>query len=585
MTMKQLSGMDAMYLLTETTNAPMHIGSISIFDQSTIPDGNVVRFKDIIRHTSDCAHLVPYLRQKVKDVPSNLDFPYWVDDQDFDPEYHIRHVALPEPGDWRQLCILVSRIYSIPLDRSRPLWEAWFIEGLNNVEGVPKGSFAMLQKIHHSCVDGRAATDLGSALMDLTPETRKRETPPPWTPKPPPSDLELLARAHINSLIKPHQLINLVNQNSQRLPEAVNKLINKDIKLPPPAPKSRFNGSITKNRVIDSKTWDFKRIRAIKSKAKVTVNDTVMSIVAGALRKYLLHKNDLPEEPLITMCPISIRDTSAGADDGNQATSMMVSLNTHLSDPKKRLLAIAEAAASSKEMTKAIGARLMLDSADLMNARLTALASRITTEMNIADYGQPTFNVITSNVPGAQQPLYFLGAKQVHRYVGLGVIADNSCGLFHSIGSYDGTLTISFVSCRSMLPDPAYYAECLDESLLELENAFETIDTDNQESLNDISNTDLKALNNVAKKPAAKKPAAKKPAAKKPAAKKPAAKKPAAKKPEVKKPAAKKPEVKKPEVKKPEVKKPEVKKPEVKKPEVKKPEVKKPEVKKPEVKK
>ena len=154
--MQQLNGLDSAFLFMETPNAPMHLGSVAIFDPSTAP-GGVVRFKRIIQTLEERAHLAPYLRQRLYEVPFNLDFPYWVRDESFDPEFHIRHIALPKPGDWRQLCIQVARLQSRALDRSRPLWELYVIEGLDNVEGIPKGCFALVSKTHHAAIDGKSS--------------------------------------------------------------------------------------------------------------------------------------------------------------------------------------------------------------------------------------------------------------------------------------------------------------------------------------------------------------------------------------------------------------------------------------------
>jgi WS/DGAT/MGAT family acyltransferase len=174
--MQQVSGLDATFLFLETQNAPMHIGSVGIFDPSTAPDG-IVRFKRIIQTVEERAHLAPYLRQRLVEVPFNADFPYWVRDESFDPEFHIRHIALPKPGDWRQLCIQVARLQARALDRSRPLWELYIIEGLDNVEGIPPGCFAMVTKLHHAAIDGVSSQAIAAALCDATPEIRSGHPP------------------------------------------------------------------------------------------------------------------------------------------------------------------------------------------------------------------------------------------------------------------------------------------------------------------------------------------------------------------------------------------------------------------------
>lgn len=192
--MQQLSGLDAALLFTETPNAPMHIGSVGIFDPSTAPDG-IVRFKRIIQTAMERAHLAPYLRQRLVEVPFNADFPYWVRDESFDPEFHIRHIALPKPGDWRQLCIQVARLHARALDRARPLWELYVIEGLDNVKGIPPGCFALVTKLHHAAIDGVTSQAIATAMCDATPEIRKVEGAEDWRADKPPTPHELTAMA------------------------------------------------------------------------------------------------------------------------------------------------------------------------------------------------------------------------------------------------------------------------------------------------------------------------------------------------------------------------------------------------------
>ena len=199
--MQQLSGMDSIFLATERLGVPQHIGGVSLYDQSTAPGGKV-RFKDILNIFESRAHLSPIFRRRLVEVPLGLDQPYWVEDKEFDPEFHVRHVALPKPGDWRQLCILSARIHSRPLDLARPLWEAYVIEGLDGVAGVPSGSFALLTKVHHSAMDGVTGMQFYGALHDLTPEPREIKRPPAKLLETSPSTPELLTRAYFNNLFK-----------------------------------------------------------------------------------------------------------------------------------------------------------------------------------------------------------------------------------------------------------------------------------------------------------------------------------------------------------------------------------------------
>src|SRR6476619_1963250 len=197
--MQQLSGQDASFIYSERPHAPTHITSISIYDPSTAPGGSVT-FKGILAHLEARLHLARAFRQKVVRVPADLDHPYWVEDDDFDLEYHVRHIALPKPGDWRQFCIQAARLHARPLDLSEPLWELYVIEGLDNVEGIPKGAFAFVLKVHHAAIDGKSGVEMLTAIHTQSPDLSDPPPPEtPWRPEPDPSPFDLLARASVNA--------------------------------------------------------------------------------------------------------------------------------------------------------------------------------------------------------------------------------------------------------------------------------------------------------------------------------------------------------------------------------------------------
>ena len=200
--MDQLSPMDASFLYFETANAPMHIGGLTIYDQSTV-EGGVLGFKRILENYETRLHLARSFRQRVVHVPMNLDHPYWIEDPNFDIEFHVRHIALPKPGNWRQLCIQVARLHARPLDISRPLWEFTVIEGLDQVEGLPPGSFGIMSKIHHAAIDGVSGAEIVAAIHDIAPDARPAPPEKPWVPERDPNVLELLSRTYINNLRQP----------------------------------------------------------------------------------------------------------------------------------------------------------------------------------------------------------------------------------------------------------------------------------------------------------------------------------------------------------------------------------------------
>ncbi|MFN5902465.1 MAG: wax ester/triacylglycerol synthase domain-containing protein, partial [Novosphingobium sp.] len=314
--MRQLQGMDASFVAMETRNSPMHIGSILIYNPATAP-GGFVRFKDILRFMESRMQLSRTMRQRLVRVPFDLDYPYWIEDPEFDLEYHVRHLALPKPGDWRQLCIQAARIFARPLDLNRPPWEFTVIEGLDNIPGVPPGSYAMVTKVHHAAIDGMSGIDLMEALHTLMPDAPPLDQPDDWEPEPVPSPLSLVARSWLNAVANPVRQIEVAAKAMPGLARAVKGIATKDFQLHGEmlAPRTRFNAVISSNRVVEGRSVplaDIKAIRAASPGAKV--NDVFLAIIGGAMRKYLLAKDDLPEKTLTAMAPISVRSNNEKGD-------------------------------------------------------------------------------------------------------------------------------------------------------------------------------------------------------------------------------------------------------------------------------
>ena len=359
--MKQLSGPDAMFLHTELKGFPMLIGGVSIYDQSTAP-GGVVRFKDILAMFESRLDRSPIFRRKLAEVPFNLDQPYWVDDPKFDLEFHVRHIGLPKPGDWRQLCILVARLQARPLDRGRPLWEAYVIEGLNDVEGVPPGSFALYLKVHHAAIDGASGVQFFSAFNDISPNPEPGVPPEEWQPEAVPSNAQLMRKAYVNSLRKPFQMLRMgrgMLSSRKRIKEGLEL---GDLQDLGDVPATRFNGKLSAHRVVGATKFDFEAIRTIKNTVNgATVNDVVLAIVSGAMRKYLMAKDELPESSLVTGCPVNLRDESEKDVEGNMVGMMTTRLCTDIADPQERLRRVHEEAVNAKAYLAAQGARMMLD--------------------------------------------------------------------------------------------------------------------------------------------------------------------------------------------------------------------------------
>jgi WS/DGAT/MGAT family acyltransferase len=469
--MQQLSGQDASFVYLETPHTPMHIGSVGIYDPSTAP-GGFVRFKDILEFVGSRLGGARSFRQRLVRLPLDLDHPYWIEDPDFDIEYHIRHIALPKPGDWRQLCIQVARLHSRPMDLAKPLWEFVIVEGLDNIEGLPPGCFALVAKVHHAAIDGMSGVELSAAVHDLSPDKPNRIANDDWKADDLPGVADLLIKSYFNTLRKPLQYAETAARMVPGLARLSQSVSKGDVSLQNQklAPKTRLNGKVGSHRVFDAAPFPLAEIRRIKDKVDGgTVNDAILAIVGGGLRRYLEAKGELPAETLTAMAPISVRAEGEKASLGNLVSAMVVGLGTHIADPMERLRFVHAEAVNSKALTNAVGARTLTDYSQFMPAGLSGLAARLYTRLGAANAHAPVFNTVVTNVPGSRVPLYFAGAKMVGMY-GLGPIFD-SMGLINTIYSYVDTIAISFTADRDMMPDPADYANALKHAFEELTNA------------------------------------------------------------------------------------------------------------------
>jgi WS/DGAT/MGAT family acyltransferase len=468
--MQQLTGMDASFIYFETPKSPGHIFSVYIYDQSSAPGGRVT-FKGILKYIEDRLHVSRTFRQRLVQVPMGIDHPYWIEDPAFDLEYHVRHIALPKPGDWRQLMIQVARLHSRALDLSHPLWELYVIEGLDNIEGLPPGSFAIMTKIHHAAVDGVSLLEITSAVHDTEPDAEPPQPDREWRPESEPTSAELLTRAAYNNFTRPWRFARLMS----RMAPGADRL------MPPArsvagdtpttaAPRTRFSGVLSGHKVVEARRFELATAKRIKNSVPgATINDVAISVVGGGLRAYLQEKGELPAEPLRVMAPISTRTAEQSGTAGNQVSAMVVTSGSDVADPRARLAAVQASTKASKAMNEAVGARDLSQFSEFMPGGLAALAARTATTFEMATRVQPVINTVVSNVPGPQVPLYFAGARLVTFFGGAG-LADGM-GLLHGVSSYVGQLILSVVSDRDMMPDPGHYADLLDASFVALADA------------------------------------------------------------------------------------------------------------------
>lgn len=467
--MKQLGILDAAFVNLEQQNTPQHVGGMGIYDPSTAP-GGFVRFKDVIASFERRLSSMPLFRTRLVEVPGGLDRPYWIKDANFDVEFHLRHIALPEPGDWRQLCIQVARLHSRPLDMSRPLWEAYIIEGLDNIPNLPKGCFAVYTKMHHALVDGAGGSSFMAALHDLEPNPNLDEDQDasPRLVDSAPSMGELLTKASFNSVRNSADLIAGAARSSRDLGKYAIGIVRKDIPKPDIlAPKTILNKPVGPHRVFDAAEFPLEGFKDIKNAVAVTVNDVALAVISGALRRYLEAKGEAPEEgSLAAGLPLNMRTRRGLTDDNNQVGSVFASLHTDVADALGRLQAIHESTLEAKNSGEASPMVDALKLAGVFSPAISRSVAGFWSRNHLSQHLPVNISTVISNVPGPDFSLYCAGAIMVD-YYGLGVLTPGM-GIFHLVFSYAGKVTLSVLADRDIMPDPEYYHDCLVKSYEEL---------------------------------------------------------------------------------------------------------------------
>ena len=480
---KQLSALDTQFLAIENDRNYGHTGGLAVLDPSTAPGGDLTlqELKDFI---ASRLHLIPPFTSRLAQVPFNLDWPYWVKDEHFDIGYHVREIALPAPGDMKQLTDQVGRIYSRQLDRSRPLWELYLIQGL---EG---GRAAILSKTHHAAVDGMSGSEIMSAIYDLTPEPRTVEPPPAdyddEAEAGAPRGLDLLSHG-LTAL--PRYPVNLATRmgrilphadllpsvagmpGSERISRSLSKVRNfvgrnsdgQVIERPPvKAPRGPYGAAVSPHRIFGFGSMPLADIKAVKDAFSVKVNDVVVTLVAGAVRADLAKRGELPEEPLVVFVPISVRTEEERGTFGNKVSAMMVALPTHLDDPLERLNFSHENLSIGKENHDALPVEAMRDISTLVPPALHTRAARVATRLS-GRFTRPPWNVIVSNVPGPPVDLYCCGAKLEAMYP-LSIISDGM-GLNITVMSYRDSVDIGITADREQTPEVQEIVDFMNEEL------------------------------------------------------------------------------------------------------------------------
>ena len=387
--MQQLSGLDAAMLYMETAQTPNHVAALNTYDPSTAP-GGCVPFDAIVANIRSRLGLSPTFRRRLTKVPMGLDHPYWVEDGDFDLEFHVRRVAVPGPGSWRELSDLVARLHAQPINLDRPPWELYVIEGLaDGVDGIPRGGFAILIKIHHAAVDGMSGMELMTVLHDRHPDAVPPALEDHWRPEAAPSPWKLLHRAALNNLAKPMHAVRVTRRIAPTLVRVPLDIRRGSLQAPPSSlPRTRFNAPVGPHRAIGAiraPLDDIRRARAAVPGS--TVNDAVLTVVGGAMRRYLDAKGELPEKELVAVVPISTRTKGDSAGGGNHMTMMTAALASHEPDAVRRLALVSAGMRNVKDLTNTVGGRTLSDLSDAVPGLLIGLGTRSQSQLAAAQPG------------------------------------------------------------------------------------------------------------------------------------------------------------------------------------------------------
>ena len=440
--MKQLSGLDASFLYLETRQMHMHVALCAVLDVTEMPGG--YRYETIVELIRSRLHALPPFRRRLVEDPLGLDHPYWIEDGNFDLIHHMRRVTCPAPGTSRELGDLVGRIASAPLPRDRPLWELWVIEGL------AQDRVGLVCKVHHCAVDGAMGAGLMVHLFSLKRDAEV-QPPQPRTAEPAPNELELLKTAATHRLRQPARLLQLAKRTAKAFGEVLERQRDPELPhggVPLTAPRTRLNQAIEPRRDVAFARLPLAGLKAIKKRFEgAKLNDVILAVCAGVLRRYLLEHEDLPETPLLAACPVA----TGGGPGSNHVSIIFVPIGTHIADPHRRLEAIVQSTRGAKLNHETWGPHLLEDWAQLAPSTTFHLAAEVYGRLKLAERHRPVHNVIISNVPGPPFPIYLAGAELAAAYP-MGPVLDGS-GLNITVMSYRDSVDFGFLVAKNTVPD------------------------------------------------------------------------------------------------------------------------------------
>ncbi|QIK76704.1 WS/DGAT/MGAT family O-acyltransferase [Nocardioides piscis] len=442
--MDRLSGLDASFLYLESPEQLMHVCGLAVVDPETMPGG--YSFTAMRAGIEQRVRDVTHFTRRLKKVPLRLDHPVWVQDTHFDIDRHVHRLALPQPGGYKELTELLGHLAGLKLDRSRPLWEMWVIEGY---DGDKVGVFT---KMHHSTVDGVSGASLLSHLTSLEPDSEPLRIGGKGAFGHRPGDLELFGRGMLTQVTRPLSVPRLLKPSVQLVAGSLSRArAGTAMAAPFSAPRTSFNGTITGHRTIGLATMSLDDIKVVKEATGATVNDVVMAVTGGALRSYLESRGELPETSLLATVPVSVHDETKRDVGDNKVSALFARLGTDVEDPLERLEELAEANRHAKEHNKAVSADALQDWAEFAAPRTFGLAVRAYASLRLAEKHPVVHNLVVSNVPGPPVPLYFVGARIEGLYA-FGPVF-HGAGLNITLMSNAGQMHIGILACRESVAD------------------------------------------------------------------------------------------------------------------------------------
>ena len=460
--MDRLSGLDASFLYLETPEQLMHVCGLIVLDPTTMPAPYSfdAMQSEIDRRVGDVATFT----RKLRSVPLRLDHPIWVEDTHFDIDRHVHRLALPAPGGYDELVALCGHLAGLPLDRSRPLWEMWVIEGYEDDKLV------VFSKMHHATVDGVSGSNLISHLCSLEPDAEPISIGGKGEHGRSPRELELLGWAGLSLLAKPLTAAKLLAPSAGLVTRTIGRAREGTAMAAPfSAPRTSFNGTITGHRSIAVADMDLEAIKAVKKATGTTVNDVVLAVSGGALRSYLDHRGELPDSSLLATVPVSVREESKRDTGANKVSALFTKLGTDVEDPLERLEELAESNRNAKDHHNAISADSLQDWAEFAAPRTFGLAVRAYAGLRLAEKHPVVHNLVISNVPGPPVPLYFMGAR-IDALYPLGPVF-HGAGLNITVMSNHGQVHVGVIACRESMPDVDDLVRRFPEELEKLEKA------------------------------------------------------------------------------------------------------------------